>query len=171
MATSRPAPAGNAEARIAVFLDRYDPAIAAQLRAARERLRAWFPRGYELVFDNYNALVFGMSPTEKRTDAFVSVVGYPRWVTLFFLDGTRLHDPAGLLQGSGKQVRSIRLADAAQLDAPDVRELLRQAIETRAAELQAAPPLSTMIKLAMAAPRNRRPSAGTAAPGGGRKSR
>ena len=33
------------ERRIAAFVDRYTPAIAAQLRDARRRLRAHFPRG------------------------------------------------------------------------------------------------------------------------------
>lgn len=45
------------ERRIAGFIDKYAPEIAAQLRDARQRLRAHFPRGVEMVFDNYNALV------------------------------------------------------------------------------------------------------------------
>ena len=46
--------------RIETFVAKYTPAIAAQLRDARQRLRAHFPRGVEMVFDNYNALVFGI---------------------------------------------------------------------------------------------------------------
>ena len=73
------------ESQIAIFLRKYTPTVEAQLREARNRLRAMFPRGFELVYDNYNALVFGISPTERTSDAFISVAGYPRWVTLFFL--------------------------------------------------------------------------------------
>src|SRR3954471_13377690 len=97
----------SVEVRINSFLAKFTPAIRAEFQAARAQMRALFPRGYELVYDNYNALVFGFSPTERSPDAFVSVTGYPRWVTLFFLRGADLTDPHGLLEGSGAQVRSI----------------------------------------------------------------
>src|SRR2546421_183569 len=67
------------DAQISDFLRKYSPEIQTQLSAARSHLRALFPRGFELIFDNYNALVFGFSPTERTTDSFVSVAGYPRW--------------------------------------------------------------------------------------------
>lgn len=55
------------EPQIEQFIAHYSPEIAAQLREARARLRAFFERGFELVFDNYNALVFGISPTERAS--------------------------------------------------------------------------------------------------------
>jgi len=144
------------EARIAGFLAKYSPAIETQLRDARARLRDLFPRGFELVFDNYNALVFGFSATERMPDAFVSVAGYPKWVTLFFLDGASLRDPKGLLVGSGKQVRSIRLSEPADLDAPAIRALIAQAIVPHASALRDAPALATIIKTEVAKQRPRR---------------
>src|SRR5438034_2662315 len=112
------------ESQIAAFLSRYTPAIEAQLREARGRLRALFPRGFELVYDNYNALVFAISPTERTSEAFLSVAGYPKWVTLFFLHGATLHDPNGLLEGEGKQVRGIRLKDPSNINTPEVEALI-----------------------------------------------
>ncbi|MEO8936390.1 MAG: hypothetical protein ABI277_05770 [Burkholderiaceae bacterium] len=94
------------ESQIAGFIAKYAPAIQHQLRAARFRLRTLFPRGHELVSDNDNALVFGISPTDRIPDAVVSIAGCPKWVTLLFLHGSDLDDPAGLLAGDGKQVRS-----------------------------------------------------------------
>ena len=146
------------ERRIAGFVDKYTPAIAAQLRDARQRLRAHFPRGVEMVFDNYNALVFGIGPSDHTRESFVSIAGYPRWVTLFFLDGASLHDPQGLLEGDGKQVRGIRLKTPADLDAPAVRTLIDQAIAPHRAALDAAPPLATVIKAEVASQRPRRPA-------------
>ena len=118
--------------RIADSLGKYSPAIETTLAEARTRLRAKFPRGFELVFDNYNALVFGISPTERASDSFVSVAGYPKWVTLFFLHGADLNDPAGLLEGDGKQVRSIRLRSPADLDTPEIDETKVKAALSRA---------------------------------------
>jgi len=149
--------AAATESQIAVFLGKYTLEIGAQLREARARLRARFPRGFELVFDNYNALVFGISPSERTREAFISVVGYPQWVTLFFLHGKDLHDPQGLLEGQGKQVRSIRLRQAADIDSPEVAALIAQTELPRKAALLAAPALSTIIKMVSAKQRPRRP--------------
>jgi hypothetical protein len=146
------------EAKIAGFLGEYMPEIEAQLRRARQGLRACFTHGFELVFNNYNALVFGISPTERASDAFISVAGYPRWVTLFFLDGAELEDPAGLLEGDGKQVRGIRLTPAAQIGSPHVQALIAQAVRPQASRLGAAPPLTTVVKQAAAKRRLRRPA-------------
>ncbi len=155
-------PDAATERRIAAFVDKYTPAIAAQLRDARQRLRAHFPRGVEMVFDNYNALVFGLGPTDRTRESFISIAGYPKWVTLFFLNGADLHDPEGLLEGDGKQVRGIRLKTPADIDAPAVAALIAQAIEPHRDALAAAPPLSTVIKTEVEKQRPRRPAAGTA---------
>jgi hypothetical protein len=150
------------EAQIATFLARYSPDIAARLGDARRRLRAAFPRGCELVYDNYNALVFAISPTERTEDTFISVAGYPRWVTLFFRHGTSLKDPKSLLEGRGKQFRSIRLEDAALIDTPAVQALIRQATAPHAAGLRAAPALTTIVKAVVTRQRPRRPPASAA---------
>ena len=150
------------ERRIAGFMAKYTPAIAAQLRDARQRLRAHFPRGVEMVFDNYNALVFGIGPTDHTRESFISIAGYPKWVTLFFLEGASLHDPDGLLEGEGKQVRGIRLKTPADMDSPAVAALIAQAIATRADALASAPPLSTVIKAEVEKQRPRRPASAKA---------
>ena len=149
----------DTERRIAGFVDKYTPAIAAQLRDARQRLRAHFPRGVEMVFDNYNALVFGIGPTDRTRESFISIAGYPKWVTLFFLDGASLHDPDALLEGDGKQVRGIRLKTPADMATPAVAALIAQAIAMRRDALAAAAPLSTVIKAEVEKQRPRRPAA------------
>jgi hypothetical protein len=148
----------DTERRIAGFVDKYTPAIAAQLRDARQRLRAHFPRGVEMVFDNYNALVFGIGPSDRTRESFISIAGYPKWVTLFFLDGASLRDPEGLLEGEGKQVRGIRLKTPADMATPAVAALIAQAIATRRDALAAAAPLSTVIKAEVGKQRPRRPA-------------
>jgi hypothetical protein len=149
----------SVESQVASFLAKYTPAIEAQLRDARSRLRELFPRGFELVFDNFNALVFGFSPTERSNDAFISVVGYPKWITLFFLHGAGLRDPHALLEGKGSQVRSIRLKSPAELSSPDVAALISQAVRPHQPALHAAPARQTIIKTVVAKQRPRRPKA------------
>lgn len=160
--------ATRVESRIATLLAKYSPVLEAQLRDARKRLRAFFPRGFELVYDNYNALVFAISPTEQTADAFISVAGYPKWVTLFFLHGTDLKDPNGLLEGEGKQVRSIRLENPAEINAPEVEALIAEAVRPHALEFLAAPSLSTIVKSVVAKQRPRRPARTSKGSGAGK---
>ena len=91
-------------------------------------------------------MVFGFGPTERASDTLVSIAAYPRWVTLFFLKGAELPDPHGVLQGSGGQVRSVRLAPVSVLHSAPVQELLRLVVADAQAALALAPPLSTVVK-------------------------
>jgi Domain of unknown function (DU1801) len=146
------------ETAIRGFLAKYDPAIARQLRACRRTIRVRIPRGFEMVYDNYNALVFGFSPTDRASDALISVIGYPRYVSLGLLQGASVPDPDGLLHGTGNQVRGLRLAGPGDLDAPAVRALIARALAPAAAAFATAPPLRTLVKSVSARQRPRRPA-------------
>ena len=47
----------------------------------------------EMIYDNYNWLVIGFSPTDRPSDAIFSLVLPPGRVTLCFLQGAGLPDP------------------------------------------------------------------------------
>jgi hypothetical protein len=143
---------------VTTFIARYEPALATQLRAARRKMRAHFPRGYELVYDNYNALVFAFGPSLKASELVLSLAAYPRWVSLFFADGKSLPDPHKVLRGSGSQIRHVVLESAKHLDAPPVRALIKAAQARSADALKEAPKLSTVIKSVSPKQRPRRPS-------------
>jgi Domain of unknown function (DU1801) len=149
----------NAAAQISVFLAKYTPEIAGQLQAAREHLASHFPRGYELVYDNYNALVFAFASSEKASDAVLSVAAYPKWVTLFFWRGADLPDPKRALEGSGTQIRSVRLQPPGKLHEPAVQALIAAAKSMAGKALEAAPPFETVVKSVSAKQRDRKPSA------------
>jgi hypothetical protein len=121
-------PAPRPEADLKRFLERCAPNVRAVANDALARLRRRLPGAVKMVYDNYNALVIGFSPTDRPSDALFSIALYPRWVNLFFLTGADLDDPEGLLQGNGRIVRSIRLTTADVVDAPGVRALMAQAI-------------------------------------------
>ncbi len=146
------------ETEIAGFLGEYTADLRQQFKDARFRMRKLVPRGYELVYDNYNALVFGYAPNDHGSQALISIAGYPQWVTLFFLRGVALPDPTGRLQGAGSTVRGIRLDGPETLDEPDVRALLEHAMRPHAAAFAAAPKLTTVVKAVSAKRRSRKPS-------------
>lgn len=122
-------PTASPAKQLAGFLARFNPPIAQLARAARTKLRARLPGAVEMVYDNYNALVIGFSPSARPSDAILSLVIWPRKVSVCFIQGRYLDDPERLLQGDGNQVRFLRLDDgAAVLDTPAVRALIGEAI-------------------------------------------
>ncbi len=150
--------AESAQEQLDRFIDCYTPEVAALARSVLARMREILPGAVELVYDNYNALVIGFGPTDRTSDAVFSVALYPRWVNLFFLQGVMLPDPCGLLQGTGKQVRSIRVADVTDLDRPDVRELIDCAVDLGPAPFDSCSPGRLVIKSISPSQRPRRPS-------------
>src|SRR5262245_22387265 len=91
------------------FLSKFDPKIARQIRACRAALRKRLPTAHELVYDNYNFFVIGYGPNERASDAVVSIAANSKGVGLCFIQGAKLPDPDGVLQGSGSQTRFVRL--------------------------------------------------------------
>jgi hypothetical protein len=148
----------STSSQVAQFIAKFSPSVAAHFRVARKGVRKFFPRGYELVYDNYNAFGCGYSTTPRASGVLISVVAYPRWVTLFFFHGKSLVDPEKLLQGTGARIRSVRLDPPELLESKAVRALLKQAIAQFSVELAAAPKLSTTVKTVVAKQRPRRPS-------------
>jgi hypothetical protein len=139
------------------FIDRYPPAIAVIAREALDRVRKRLPGAVEMVYDNYNALVIGFGPTDRASEAIVSVALYPKWVNLFFLNGAMLPDPQKILRGSGSQVRRIRLDDPALVDAPPVRALFVAAAGEADTPFDRKKPRRLIIKSVSAKQRSRRP--------------
>jgi hypothetical protein len=119
----------SASIQFRTFLAKFSPSVAGEARAALTRMRRLVPGALELVYDNYNALVVGFGPTERASDAVMSLAIFPRWVTLCFIqNGPEIPDPYHLLKGSGNVVRHVRLTSAKDLDTPPVRALIQQAI-------------------------------------------
>src|ERR1017187_1797188 len=140
------------------FLAKYTPEIESLARQAFDWMRNKFPGAMVLVYDNYNALVMGFGPSERASEAAFSIVLYPRWVTLFFLRGAGLPDPRHLLKGSGKVVRHIVLASAADLDLPPIQNLMAKALQRAEAGIDPGATGRLVIRSISAKQRPRRPS-------------
>jgi Domain of unknown function (DU1801) len=145
------------QAQLDAFIGRYSPDVARDARQALAFMTARLPTATRLVYDNYNALVVGFGTSGKVGDIILSLALYPRWVTLFFLRGTVLPDPEGLLEGSGSTVRSVRLQPVSRLQTPEVGALIDAAV-ANAAPLPATGEGPLIIKSVSAKQRPRRPA-------------
>ncbi|MCX6954198.1 MAG: DUF1801 domain-containing protein [Verrucomicrobia bacterium] len=125
MSTKLPTPAEQ----LAGFIAKFSPKHQSLIRAVRKALRRRFPTLNEMVYDNYNFFVIGYAPTERPSGCFLSLAADAHGVSLCFIDGARLPDPARILLGSGKQTRFTRLASAADLQRPAIESLLTAAAD------------------------------------------
>jgi hypothetical protein len=148
----------NPQAQLDGFLAKYDPEIAARAKAAIERLHRRIPQATRLVYDNYNALGVGFCPEDRTSSAILSIVAYPRWVSMFFLQGAGLPDPNGILKGKGSTVRHVVLADADELDRPDLAALIDLALANARTPLPETGVGPLIIKSISARQRPRRPA-------------
>jgi hypothetical protein len=146
------------EAQLAGFLAKFNPEIETLAKEARKRMQRRLPGAVELVYDNYNALAIGFGPSERASEAVFSVVLYPRWVSLFFLQAKGLRDREGLLQGSGTVARHILLQSADDIALPAVEDLIAQSLELAKVPLDPSAPRRLIIKSVSAKQRSRRPA-------------
>jgi len=128
MTTRTASNAASATAQLRGFIDKFAPEHRALIRAVRAALRRRLPGAFELVYDNYNFFVIGFGPTDRPSDAVLSIAAGANGVGLCFIQGARLPDPEGVLLGSGKQTRFVRVASAATLRQPAVRQLVDLAV-------------------------------------------
>jgi hypothetical protein len=128
MKTRATSPKDNAEDQLAGCIEKFTPEMAKAIRAVRAALRKRLPAANELVYDNYNFFVIGYSSTLRPSNCFAQLVADAHGIRLAFYYGSRLPDPAGILLGSGKQNRFIRLASARDLSKPEVEALIRAAV-------------------------------------------
>jgi hypothetical protein len=118
----------SAETQLTAFLSKYTPEMAAQARDVRARLEKRMPSAVQMVYDNYNGLVIGFSPSDRPSDAMLSMIVLPDHVSVCFIYGASLPDPDGLLQGAGNQVRHIKLTKPADLAKRDVSKMITLAL-------------------------------------------
>jgi hypothetical protein len=110
------------------FLAAYEKPITGLALRARALVLEEAPGAIELLYDAYNAVAAGYSFTGRPSDAFIHIAAYARWVNLGFHRGSELNDPQGLLQGSGRWIRHLRIAAPADADRPELRAFVRAAV-------------------------------------------
>ena len=119
---------------------RRDPAIDAWLRAQRDDLRPfvemWFTRMRECGGD-VRELMHDGCPTACVGDAaFGYVNAYRNHVDVGFFFGALLADPAGLLEGTGKRGRHVKLRPGREVDSAALGRLVDAAYSDIRARLR-----------------------------------
>jgi hypothetical protein len=109
-------------------LSEFDLKVGELALALREMILEELPAASERIFRAY-ALVFWYSLSGKMADAFCTIVVNRAHVNLMFNRGAELQDPAGLLVGSGKIIRHLKVKRPEDLKLPHLRKFIRAAIK------------------------------------------
>jgi len=110
------------------FLFRYDSNVQSLALGLRKVIHEEMAPCHEYIFEMRSKVVLLYGATERViADGICNIGVFARHVTLGFPRGTDLDDPAGVLQGTGKAMRHLRLKKLSDLDRPEIRALLQQA--------------------------------------------
>ena len=96
-------------------------------------LREWvwdlYPTANEIIYDNYNALAFGWTITDRLGSTFCTIaVGRSTYNVHFgFYYGSKLSDPDKILLGKGNQYRYILVKRKSDLPKTYFKKLLKEA--------------------------------------------
>ncbi len=107
--------------------------IALWLRAFVWKL---YPRTNELIYDNYNAVAFGWSPTDRVGHVFCSIAVVARYCNFGFYWGSEIADPEKKLLGNGSQFRYIRVDNIATFPQAYMKKLLKEAYANSLAKVK-----------------------------------
>src|SRR5436190_16689224 len=97
-----------------------------------------FPQTNELIYDNYNALAVGWSPTDRVGHTFCSIaVGRTSNNVHFgFYWGGEISDPDKILLGEGNQYRYILVPDKNKFPKAYIKKLVKEAYANSLAKVK-----------------------------------
>jgi hypothetical protein len=111
------------------FLKPFPPGIRETALWLRAFVWDLYPESNELIYDNYNAVAFGWSPTDKVGHTFCSIaVGRSSHNVHFgFYWGSEISDPDRILLGQGNQYRYILVKRIEDFPKAYIKKLVKEA--------------------------------------------
>jgi hypothetical protein len=111
------------------FLKPFPPDVQETALWLRDFVWKQYPKSNELIYDNYNALAFGWSPTDRVGHVFCNIaVGRTSFNVHFgFYWGSQIADPEKKLIGNGNQYRYILVKDRKDFPKIYITKLMKEA--------------------------------------------
>ena len=109
------------------FLKPYDREIQKLALDLRQLVLEEMAPCHENIYDAYSAVAIGYGPTDRVSDGVFHIAVYGKGVNLGFNHGATLADPNQILEGTGKQIRHIKIRSPLDLERPEVRAYVRRA--------------------------------------------
>lgn len=88
------------------------------------------PSACEVIRIGEEAATYGLGP-KKMSEGYCYIMPHKSWVNLGFFQGAHLTDPETILEGTGKNLRHVKIRSIEQADDPAVRALIDAALVER----------------------------------------
>jgi len=112
------------------LLDGVEPELAEIARALRAMILKVDQQAVETVRLGDNAATYGVGP-RKMSDGYAYIMPLREYVNLGFYQGALLEDPKGLLEGTGKGLRHVKIRSVKEAANPALRSLVKAALKRR----------------------------------------
>jgi hypothetical protein len=105
------------------------PEVAGAGRAIEALIRETLP-GVVVRFDQGDGLL-ALGTTEAMRDLLFALIPHASWLNLQLADGAVLDDPDGIVEGTGKRIRHVKLRSPDDATTPSVRAIVAAQIAFR----------------------------------------
>ena len=120
------------------FLKPFSKDIRESVLWLREFIWDQYPECNELIYDNYNALAIGWSPTDREGHTFCTIAAGRTSgnVHFGFYWGSEISDPKKILLGKGNQYRYILVPNKEEFPESYIKKLIRLAFVNSLAKIK-----------------------------------
>lgn len=116
-----------------LLLNNYDDHIRELAVAARELITKLTPKAEEKVYFGWRVVRFSLDGT--MAGQFIAIGPHKKHVNLYFMNGTELDDPKGLMDGDGKKMRHVSISEAKQLKSAALKALIKASAKLQQTKL------------------------------------
>jgi hypothetical protein len=117
------------EADVDRLLGEHSPEAQAIERALRATIRSEFPEAVEQVDFGNRLIAFGRSM--RMRGLLFAIIAHKNWVNLQLADGSELADPNGLIEGTGKRIRHVKIRSVEAASSAPVVAIIRAELAIR----------------------------------------
>jgi hypothetical protein len=129
-----------AETPVSEHLEKMPASVRSIVQAARKAVKAAGAKSREIGYRSQPprsaSAMWKIVRYQVDGSNVVGIGTFATYATIFFYRGRELNNKAGLLEGSGKDSRFLRLRTPGEAEAPAVKQLLQQAFKLGGAPAQ-----------------------------------
>ena len=114
------------------LLKKYSPEVQDLALQARELVWKTVPDAHEKVYLGWNGIQFSAGGGMRAT--FCAISPQKTRINLYFTQGVHLPDPSGLLEGTGKSMRHIKIDNVKLLKSRAVKAMIKAAAKYQPTE-------------------------------------
>lgn len=109
------------------FLHGYSPEVRGLALQLRDLIHEIDPEVIEQLDVPAHLLAYGYAKT--YTHLMCVIILYKDYINLGFPRGVDLPDPEGLLEGTGKRARHVKIRSAGQIESPEIAALIQASVD------------------------------------------